>query len=93
MTDTRIAHAYPNLSEGQALLALLSETLELARDLAMTHQDLKEARGAKLQELMGREGLTEEIDGAAKTAQETVVEILSRISDRIVPGSHLAPNQ
>lgn len=32
MTDTRIAHAFPDLSEGQALLALLSETLEMARD-------------------------------------------------------------
>jgi hypothetical protein len=82
MTDTRIAHAFSGLSDDQSLLALLSETLEMTRDLEMTQRALKEASGAKLQELIESAGLPEEIEGAAKTAQVTIVEILSRISEQ-----------
>lgn len=48
----------------------------------MTRRDLKEASGASLQELIASAGLPEEIEGAAKTAQVTVVEILSRSSEQ-----------
>lgn len=82
MTDAHIAHAFPDLTESQALLAQLSETLEMARDLEMTRRDIKEASGASLRELIASAGLPEEIEGAAKTAQATVVEILSRISEQ-----------
>ena len=81
MTDTRIAHAFPTLSDDQSLLALLSETLEMTRDLEMTQRALKEASGAKLQELIESAGLPEEIEGAEKVARATVIEILSRISE------------
>lgn len=54
----------------------------MARDLEMTHRDLKEASGASLQDLIASAGLPEEIEGAAKTAQVTVVEILSRSSEQ-----------
>ena len=84
MTDTHIAHAFPNLSEGQALLALLSETLEMARDMKLTQSDL-EAAGVgteQAKELITSAGLKEEIAAAEKTAHATVVQILTRVSEQ-----------
>lgn len=82
MTDTRIAHAFPGLSDAPSLPALLSEMQDMTRDLEITQRALKEASGAKLQELIESAGLPEEIEGAAKTAQVAIVEILSRIAEQ-----------
>jgi len=82
MTDTHISHAFPDLSEGQALLALLSETLEMARDLEMTQQNLKAANGDALESLIVSAGLPEEIEAAGKAAQATVIQILNRVSEQ-----------
>jgi len=82
MTEARIAHAHPDLSDDQALLALLGETLEMARDLEITRRGLQEKSGAELSALVKSAGLPEEIESAAKAAQTTVLEILSRISEQ-----------
>ncbi|OEJ64246.1 hypothetical protein [Magnetovibrio blakemorei] len=81
MTNTRIAHAFPDLSEGQALLALLSETLELARDLEMTQREIKGANAELTQAIIASAGLADEIEAAEKTAHATIVEILARVSE------------
>jgi len=84
MTDAQLAHAFPDLTEAQALLALLSETLEMARDMKLTQSDL-EAAGVgteQAKELIASAGLTEEIAAAEKTAHATVVQILSRVSEQ-----------
>lgn len=81
MTNTRIAHAFPDLSEGQALLALLSETLELARDLEMTQREIKCADAEQAQALIASAGLADEIAAAERTAHATVLEILARVSE------------
>ena len=81
MTDTRMARAYPDLSEGQALMALLSETLEIARDLETTHRDLKAAKGDALDSLIASAGLPEEIEAAGRAAQATALDILNRVSE------------
>lgn len=75
MTDC-IAHAFSDLSEGQALLAQLSEILE------MTRQDHKTTKGDALDELIASAGLPEEIEAAGKTMQTTIVNILTRVSER-----------
>jgi len=79
MTDTRIAHAFPDLSEGQALLALLSETLEMARDLEMTQREIKGADAQRAKSLIASAGLTEEIEAAGETAKATILSILNRV--------------
>lgn len=81
MTDTRIAHAFPTLSEDQALLARLCETLEMAQNLEIAQRDMKKASGAELQELIESAGLPEEIEGAEKAARAAIIDILSRISE------------
>lgn len=83
MTNTQIARAFPGLSEGQALVALLGETLEMARDMKLTQNDL-EVAGAGTEQaksLIESAGLSEEIEAAEKTAHATVVEILARVSE------------
>jgi len=83
MTDTRIAHAFPDLSEGQALLALLSETLEMARDMKLTQSGIDAAGTGteRAKDLIASAGLVSEIEAAQKTAHMTVVEILARVSE------------
>jgi len=44
MTGAQLAHTFPDLTEAQALLALLSETLEMARDMETTQSDLEPFR-------------------------------------------------
>ena len=84
MTDAQIAHAQPNLSEAQALLALLSETLEMARDMKITQSELEAAGAdtAQAKDLITSAGLVSEIEAAEKTAHATVVQILTQVSEQ-----------
>ena len=81
MTDTRIAHAFPDLSEGQALLARLSATFEMARDLKMTQREIDGADAGRAKEIIDSAGSPEELSEAEKTAHATVLKILARISE------------
>lgn len=84
MTDTRIAHAFSGHSDDQSLLALLSETLDMTRDLKQTQGDI-EAVGIgaeQAKELIASAGLADEIEAAEKTAQATVLEILNHVSEK-----------
>jgi len=81
MINTRIAHAFPDLSEGQALLARLSEIFEMARDLKMTQGEIDGADAQRAKELIASAGSPEELSVAEKTAHATVLGILARISE------------
>lgn len=81
MTDTRIAHAFPDLSEGQALLARLSEAFEMARDLEMTQRVIDDADAERAKALIASAGSPEELAVAEKTARATVLGLLERVSE------------
>lgn len=84
MTDARIARSHPGLSETESLVALLTESLELARGIELTRNDLGAAGGddRRVRELLTAAGMAEEIESAGKTVQATVVDILARLSER-----------
>lgn len=83
MTDTRIARAFPDLSEPESLVALLGETLDLARGMKLSRQEIIGAEGKpeQIAELLSQTGLLDEIAAAEQTATATVVELLARISE------------
>lgn len=79
-----IARDYPGLSSAQALVALLSETLETANSIARAKRDLRavgddEAKLAKVRALTGSVG---QIQDAERAANATLEEILSRVTVR-----------
>jgi hypothetical protein len=84
MTDARIAREFPNLSEGQALLALLSETLEMARGMKLAQIEMNaiKANAQQVESLITSAGLPDEISAAEKAAHTTIVEILARITEQ-----------
>jgi DNA-directed RNA polymerase alpha subunit len=84
MTKAQITHAFPDLSEGQALLALLSETLEMARSmkLAQIEMNAVKANAQQMESLISSAGLPDEISAAEKAAHTTIVEILARITEQ-----------
>lgn len=83
MTDARLAHAFPDLSEGQALLALLSETLELARGIEEAQREIEaaEVSSGQVHGLASIVGLPEELHAAEQTVQGTILELLARVSE------------
>lgn len=83
MTNTRIARVYPDLSEDLARVALLGETLTLARDMKLSRQeiDAKSTDAEQVADLLSRTGLVEEIESAEQTAATTVVELLTLVSE------------
>jgi len=81
MTDTRIAHAFPDLTEGQALLAQLSGIFEMARDLEMTQREIDGADAQRAKKLIASAGSPEELSVAEKTAHATILGILTLVSE------------
>jgi len=81
MTDAHIAHAFPDLSEAQAQLAVLSETLEMACNMRLTLSALEAAGTERAKEIIASAGSPEEIAAAEKMARATVLKILTRISE------------
>lgn len=83
MTDTRIARAFPDLPEPLALVALLGETLGLARGMRLSRQEIDEAEGKpeQIAELLSQTGLLTEIAAAEQAATATIVELLAQISE------------
>ena len=84
MTDARISRAFPDLPEPLALVALLGETLDMARGMQLSRDDIA-AAGAdagQVADLIARTGLLEEIDAAERTTTSTIVELLARVSER-----------
>ena len=84
MSDVRIARAFPDLPENQALVALLGETLGLARGMKLSRQGI-DAAGAdaeQVKELLSQTGLMDEIDDAEKATTATVVELLAKVSEQ-----------
>lgn len=84
MTEARIAREFPDLSEAQSLVALLGETLGMAREMKFTQQEIDAAGtdAQKVEDLLSSAGLVEEIEYAEKTATATIVEILARVSEK-----------
>jgi|GEM_PF-2981200 len=82
MTDAKLAHAFPDLTDSQALLARLAETLEMARHLEATLQAINVATGAALDELIQTAGLPEELEAAGQSMRATIMHDLARISEQ-----------
>ena len=82
MTDTQLKHDQPNLTEKQTLLALLSETYEVARHLEMTLADFKVAKGDALEEQIASAGKPEEVKAASIVAQANIMKVLTCISEQ-----------
>lgn len=82
MTDSQLAHAYPGLSKEQALLAVLSETLEMARDMKITQSRIKAAGPGQVKELIASAGFEEELETAEKTAEATMTILLRHMSEQ-----------
>ncbi|MCW8914622.1 MAG: hypothetical protein OQK24_02070 [Magnetovibrio sp.] len=81
MTDATLAHAFPDLTDKQALMAQLAEALEFARYLEMTQKGLQSRTGGELQEFIDSAGLPEEIEAAGKTVRASMLEILNRVNE------------
>jgi len=84
MTDTQITRTHPDLPKELALVAVLSETLDMAKDIELTLRDL-EATGddqGKVEELLKSAGLQSEIEDAQSTATKTIVAILAQVSEQ-----------
>lgn len=84
MSEARIAREFPDLSEAQSLVALLGETFGMAREMKFARSEI-DAAGAdtqKVEDLLSRTGLVEEIEAAEKTATATIVEILAQVSEQ-----------
>ncbi len=84
MSEARIAHAFPDLTEAQSLVALLGETLSMARDMKLVQSEIGEAGNdtQKVEDIISRTGLVAEIEAAEKTASTTIVEILAQVSEQ-----------
>lgn len=81
MADAQLQHDQPRLTEEQALVALLAEAFEVARDVELAQRAMKEKSGAELDALIQSVGLPEELQAAADTAQKTVLRSLARLSE------------
>ncbi len=84
MTNARIVREFPDLSKAQSLVALLGETLEMARGIKFTQLEIDEAGadGEKAKEILESAGLVTEIEAAEKTATTTIVEIIAQVSEQ-----------
>ncbi len=83
MTNTRIARAYPGLSEPLARLAFISEALEMTRRMKQSRREIDAAGtdGSQIAELLSQTGLVEEFETAEETVAATVVELLTQVSE------------
>ena len=68
MSEARIARAYPHLSPALARVALLGETLELARTMELATGE--------------RAGNQAEVEAAKHAAMGTIVELIAQITER-----------
>ena len=84
MTDARIAREFPDLPKPLALVATLGETLAMASDMRLTHDNINSAGSdnSEAEKLYACTGLREEIIDAEKTISRTIVEILVQVSEK-----------
>jgi len=84
MTDTQITRLYPDLPDELARVAVLGDTLGMAKDMELTLRDL-EAAGhdkPKFDDLVARVGRPSEVESAQSTATKTIVAILAQGSEQ-----------
>jgi len=84
MTDAQITRAYPDLPDELARVAVLGDTLGMAKDMELTLRDLEAAEGdkAKVDALVKSAGLQSEITDAKATATKTIVAVLAQVSEQ-----------
>ncbi len=90
MTDVHIARAYPDLSEGQSLIAVLGEALDMARGIKLIQLDIAAAGDdkKKVEGLLSQTGMQEEIESADKMTAATVIRILEKVSEQDLQNGH-----
>jgi len=84
MTDAQITRAYPDLPDALVRVAVLGDTLDMAKDMEFTLCEL-EAVGddkAAVDALLKGAGLQSEITDAKAIATKTIVAILAQVSEQ-----------
>jgi len=84
MTAAQITRAHPDMPHEIALVAVLGETLDMAKNIEITLQDLKTAENdkAQVEELLKSAGLQSEIKDAQAATRKTIVAILDQVSEQ-----------
>jgi len=83
MTDAQITRAYPDLSEELARVAVLGDTLDMAREMKLRQREIQAAKNKpqELEKLISSLGLVAELADAEKITTSTIVTILAQVTE------------
>lgn len=84
MTDARIVHAFPDLPEHLARVALLGETFRVSCQIKISRQEIDAAEGdaEQVKELIALLGFPEDMAFAEEAATATILELLTLVSEQ-----------